>query len=269
VSRGSAPAKPAHLGSVYGAQFDDEAVARSYATRPPYPAEVFEILDGLQPAGPRSVLDLGCGTGDVALGLVGRAGQIVGVDRSAAMLRVARGRHGGGHPSLAWHQVAAEDFAFDGPYSLVVAGESLHWMDWDTVLPSFAAALELDGFLALISRKEHEVPWGDSLKPVYSRYSTNQDYRPYDMIHHLESRGLFRTVGKWESELVPFVQPIEEYIEGLHSMSSFSRERMDPAAIGAFDDEVRAILLAHADENSILHMEIVGSVEWGTPLSGP
>jgi hypothetical protein len=75
-------------------------------------------------------------------------------------------------------------------------------------------------------------------------------------------------VGKWESEPIPFAQPVEDYIEALHSMSGFARERMDPAAISVFDEEVRAILLAHADTDGILHMRIVGSVEWGTPLTG-
>jgi len=261
--------KPAFLGPHVASAFQDPSVIAAYPRRAPYPESLFQKLGELLIGPSHTVLDVGTGTGAVARRLAPYVERVDAVDWSAGMIALAKQLPGGDDPCIRWIQGRVEEVALDPPYSLVTAGESLHWMDWDTVLPSFAAALELDGFLALISRKEHEVPWGDSLKPVYSRYSTNQDYRPYDMIHHLESRGLFRTVGKWESELVPFVQPIEEYIEGLHSMSSFSRERMDPAAIGAFDDEVRAILLAHADENSILHMEIVGSVEWGTPLSGP
>jgi hypothetical protein len=141
-------------------------------------------------------------------------------------------------------------------------------MDWDSILPRFATLLEPDASLAILTRAPHGIPWREPLKPVFRRYSNISDWRPYNVIEELESRGLFRKAGKWESEPVPFAQPVADYIEGLHSMSGFARERMDPAAISAFDDEVRAILLAHADVDGILHMQVVGSVEWGTPLAG-
>jgi hypothetical protein len=63
--------KPAHLGPVYGAQFQDRSVADAYAARPPYPPEFFDIVESLlPPAGsePRRILELGCGTGDNVIG---------------------------------------------------------------------------------------------------------------------------------------------------------------------------------------------------------
>ena len=44
------------------------------------------------PPGPRFVLDLGCGTGEVALGLLERVDRVDAVDPSSATLRVARAR---------------------------------------------------------------------------------------------------------------------------------------------------------------------------------
>ena len=161
-----------------------------------------------------------------------------------------------------------EEVTLDPPYDLITAGGSLHWMDWSAVLPRFAAALEPGAFLAIVDRHEHEPPWREAFKPVYRRYSTNQDWRPYDLVQELESRGLFRKVGKWESDPVPFAQQVEDYIEALHSMSGFARERMDQGAASAFDGAARAILLAHADTGGKLHMSIVGAIEWGTPLAG-
>jgi len=87
--------KPAHLGPAYGAQFHDESVARAYAARPPYPRELFEWLSELQrPRGGR-ILELGCGTGDLTLGLSARAERVDAVEPSAAMLAVARPPHSG------------------------------------------------------------------------------------------------------------------------------------------------------------------------------
>jgi ubiquinone/menaquinone biosynthesis C-methylase UbiE len=260
--------KPAFLGPHVASAFQEASVIEAYPYRAPYPESLFQKLAELLTGPSRAVLDVGTGPGDVARRLAPYVERVDAVDWSAGMIALAQQLPGGDDPRIHWTQGRAEEVALDPPYGLITAGESLHWMDWDAVLPRFAAALEPEGFLALVSRKEHETSWGDSLKPIYKRYSTNQDYQPYDMIHHLESRALFRSVGKWESEPILFAQPVEDYIEGLHSMSSFSRERMDSATVQTFDDEVRAILLPYADEQGILHMQIVGNVEWGTPLAG-
>jgi ubiquinone/menaquinone biosynthesis C-methylase UbiE len=259
--------KPDFLGPQVASAFQEASVVAAYPRRAPYPESLFQKLAELLTGPSRAVLDVGTGTGDVARRLALYVDRVDAVDWSAGMIALARQLPGGDDPRIRWIQGRAEEVALDPPYGLIIAGESLHWMDWSLVLPRFAAALESGGFLALVSRREHESPWGDSLKPLYRRYSTNQTYRPYDMIHHLESRGLFRTVDKWRSEPIPFNQPIDDYIEGLHSMSSFARERMDPAAFSAFDEGVRAILLTHADADGVFHMRIVGNVEWGTPLT--
>jgi methylase of polypeptide subunit release factors len=61
--------KPKHFQPEYGRQFQDESVAAVYCKRPPYPAEVFDILEGLMATGPKRVLDLGSGTGEFAIPL--------------------------------------------------------------------------------------------------------------------------------------------------------------------------------------------------------
>ncbi len=44
--------KPKHLGPEYAAQFADRSVVTAYRHRPPYPAEVFDVLAGLIAATP-------------------------------------------------------------------------------------------------------------------------------------------------------------------------------------------------------------------------
>ena len=265
MSAARAVAKPAHLGPAYGAQFEDETVARTYAARPPYPAEVFEILDGLQPRGPRSVLDLGCGTGDVALGLVGRAERITGIDRSEAMLRIARSRRGGAHPSLAWQCVAAEAFAYPGPYSLVVAGESLPWMDWDCVLPRIAASLGPTATLAMVEgRVLADVPWAAELEDLIPRYSTNREYRPYDLVVELAERGLFREAGRRTTTPVACAQSIDTYVESFHTRNGLSRERMGPAAAAELDARLRRLVAPHCPDG-MARGRVASRVVWGQP----
>jgi SAM-dependent methyltransferase len=56
--------------------------------------ELVGVIEAWAPVEGRAVLDYGCGIGRVAIALAGRAGRVVGVDLSAAMVEQARGRVG-------------------------------------------------------------------------------------------------------------------------------------------------------------------------------
>ena len=142
--------KPNHLGPAYAAQFTDPSVVAAYHLRPPCPAEVFAILDCLILGAPRVVLDLGTGTGEIARQFVTRVDQIDAVDPSVGMLARAEQLPGGEDPRIAWLCHRAEDAPLGGPYALVTAGASLHWMEWDVVLPRRRSVLSPSGMLAII-----------------------------------------------------------------------------------------------------------------------
>jgi ubiquinone/menaquinone biosynthesis C-methylase UbiE len=260
--------KPAFLRPQVASAFQEASVIGAYPRRAPYPESLFHKLAELIAGPSGAVLDVGTGPGDIARRLAPYVERVDAVDWSAGIIALGQRLRGGHDPRIRWIQGRIEEVALDPLYGLITAGESLHWMDWSAILPRFAAALEPGGFLAIVNRDEQSIPWREAFTPIIRQYSTNQDYRPYDMIQGLEARGLFRKTGTWRSEPFAFAQPVEEYIEALHAMSSFSRERMDPTAISAFDDKARTILLAHADTDGILHMRIMGSIEWGTPLTG-
>jgi SAM-dependent methyltransferase len=258
-------AKPAHLAPHYGAQFESERVARAYRTRPPYPAELFDVLLKLQPATPRVVLDLGCGTGDVALGLAASVDFVDAVDPSEAMLRIGLAREGSDRANLCWTCASAENFAFRGPYSLVVASESLHWMDWAVVLPKIAAALRPGAFLTLAEgRSLSDVPWSADLAPLIARYSTNRDFRPYDLVTELTRRGLFREIGRHRTSPSSFAQSIDDYVESFHTRNGFSRERMTAKAASEFDELLRRAVLRHCADETV-RGETRANLVWGIP----
>lgn len=79
------------------------------------------LVAALGAAGRGRALDLGCGTGDVALLLAERGARVVGADPSRGMLRLARAKA----PRLAWVQADALHLpfkagAFDGSTSAFV-----------------------------------------------------------------------------------------------------------------------------------------------------
>jgi ubiquinone/menaquinone biosynthesis C-methylase UbiE len=73
---------------------------------------VWRRVDPLFPSGAK-VLDLGCGTGDDALHLIGNGVEVFGIDASAGMIRVARQR-GVVARVLAMEEIGQIDECFDG-----------------------------------------------------------------------------------------------------------------------------------------------------------
>jgi trans-aconitate methyltransferase len=256
--------KPKHLLPEYGKQFQDRSIVDAYHHRPPYPAEVFDILAGLIHSKPRRVLDVGCGTGYIARNLVDRVEEIDAVDFSRNMIEMGKILPNGDNPHLHWLFGPVEEVELNPPYALVTAGESLHWMDWNVVLPRFHRMLMTGGYLAIIQHDNLPDSWVTMLSEIIPRYTTNKDYYPYDMIEALERHNLFKKVGEKTIAPVPFVQSIDDYIESFHSRNGFSRDRMSPEQAAGFDQEARRILLeSHSD--GVLTMHVVANIVWGIP----
>jgi trans-aconitate methyltransferase len=108
-------------------RWHDLDAAESYRYRPSYPAETFEMLDSLIPDGPRAVLDVGCGTGNVTRPLAARVERVDAVDFAPEMVAVAQTLPGGDSPNIRWQVARAEDAVLTPPYALVVGGASFHW----------------------------------------------------------------------------------------------------------------------------------------------
>jgi SAM-dependent methyltransferase len=267
--------KPTHLSAEYGAWFKDPLVVAAYPSRPPYPAAVIQALRALAVDAPRAVLDVGCGTGDLARRLAPLVERVDAVDFSAGM--IARGRRlaGGDAPNLRWIEASVEDAPLEPPYALVTAGESLHWMEWDRVLPRLAGALTPNGTLALANRDwDGPPPLRERLRPIFARYSPVRDYAPVDLVDELGRRGLFRKLGEQRCGPEPWLPSVDEYLECRHSQRGFSRTHMGRAAVEAFDAAVRATLDELAEDGTIerradgrLALSVSATVVWGQPLA--
>ena len=258
--------KPRHLGPDYGAQWQDAGMAKAYRYRPPYDEETLDLLIGLQPAGCEgAVLDVGCGTGDLARPLAARGLQVDAIDASAAMVDVGRALPGGLHSDLQWHVAPMETAPLAGPYALAVAGESIHWMNWDRVFPRLAETLAPDAALAIVERLAAPQPWEQELGVLIARYSTNQEYAPFDLVAGLDERGFFEPLGTHRTRSLPWTQPREAFIESIHSRNGFSRVRMGVSA-AIFDAAVRDLLMRHGVDDD-LTLDAFAEISWGRPRS--
>lgn len=266
--------KPKHWQPEYGAWFQDAGIVAAYPNRPPYPPETFTILTGLlAPDTPRAVLDVGCGTGDLARRLTPLVERVDAVDLSAGMIARGQGLPGGDNPRIRWLHAAAEDAPLTPPYALITAGESIHWMQWDILMPRLAAALAPGGALAIVERDWEGPPalWA-RMVPLFRRYAANKHFLPSDIIAELESRGLFRKTGEQRTEPAPWRPTVEEYIACRHSQNSFSHERMPLGEADALDAAIREALRetvaegAVAERDGRLELAVTAMVVWGEPL---
>jgi SAM-dependent methyltransferase len=244
-------------------QLDD--VVENYHLRSPYPSTLAPFLLALAVTPGAAVLELGCGTGEITVALAQHVERIDAIDVSRQMIEKGRSMPGGDHAAIRWIVGRAEDAPLDGPYGLAVAGKSLHWMDWDIVLPRLAGALAPGAVLA-IAVSIDPPPWAEDLHPLISRYSAIQNWENADLIGLLEGRGVFKRLGEKQFEAEPYQRTVEEYIDGLHATSGLARERMGPDNARVFDEEVRALAAPHAVDG-VLELAAGAEVAWGRPLS--
>lgn len=136
------------------------AVAEYYAEfRRGYPSEVFDALQELFELSKADVvLDLGCGTGQLALPFASRVRSVVGVDPEPDMLRLASVAAGDqGIRNAAWILGADTDVpalgALMGEQSLAltVIGQALHWMQHEELFRAVSPLLRAGGGIAVIS----------------------------------------------------------------------------------------------------------------------
>ena len=121
--------------------------AQAYDTyRPGYPPAIYEkIFSALAPPY-RSALDLGCGTGKFAHGLLDRFEQVIGLEPDAQM--AARLREN--EPRVVVRTETAESAHFDAAsIDLVTTAHALHWMEPAIVLARVTEWLRPAGIFAV------------------------------------------------------------------------------------------------------------------------
>jgi SAM-dependent methyltransferase len=211
------------------------------------------------------VLELGAGTGEISIPLAGLVDRVTAVEPSAAMLEVARAQPG--FEQVDWFRTSAEDFDYDDEYGLIVCAQCLGWMDWGTVFPGMTTCLHPKGSLVIVEQNELSDPrWQHDLRALISRYSTNQDFAPFDLVEGLIARRLFVPAGSRETLPMPFKQLIDDFVDSIHARNGFSRDRMSPAASAEFDEAVRNLLLRHHPDGEI-QGKIRATITWGDPMA--
>jgi SAM-dependent methyltransferase len=247
-----------------GQAFENADVVRNYKHRRPYPPEVFQILEGLL-VEPRTVLDAGCGTGGLTVGLARFAARVDAVDPSTAMLQEAHWLPGGDDARIRWILGVAESAPLDPPYGLITAGQSIHWMDPEVVMPRFRDALAPGGFLAIVDTESLYAPqvWRTEILALIQKFSPVKHHvGAIEFVQALVDSGRFVQEGESAAAPVEYEQSVDDYMAMLASTSSLSWTTLGNRA-GDFDDEARTIFARH--RMTTIRAELLAAVFWGRP----
>lgn len=235
--------------------------------RLPYPPELLNFISlAFALDGTGRLLDLGCGTGQLAIPLSTRFQEVVGVDVSHEMLEEARHQAAqAGADNITWLEMPAEAVSPAlGEFKLVTLGSSFHWMDRDAVLQRCYDLLMPEGGVAILGMQSFwnsPEPWalavvnlvrrwlgearraGDGVFPNHERFEETVARSPFQRV----KQGELRFNHQWGVDAV---------IGHLYSTSYCHRtwlgERVD-----AFEGELRAALQEQMKQASTLSQDIV------------
>jgi SAM-dependent methyltransferase len=197
--------------------------------RPSYPSA---MVDELVARSPRTVLDVGCGTGIAGRLFAGRGCAVVGVEPDGRMAAVARG-HG-----LAVEGGTFEDWRSEGrTFDLLVCGQAWHWVHPESGPLKAAQVVRGGGQVALFwNQGRHDADVGPALEGVYQRVAP--DLEKYSILLRNLGRERFEETAASLAATGAFEDPHvtsylwrrtyrrDEWIE--HLMTHSDHRTMDP-----------------------------------------
>jgi SAM-dependent methyltransferase len=246
-------------------------MAENYRFRPPYPTEVYTTLIELMRGHPRIILDAGCGTGKITLGLIDHLDRADAVDSSDPMLRVARSSPAAASPKIRWVHDTIEKAPLDPPYGLIVAASSIHWMDLDRTLPRFADALDEGAMLAVLDGDAPvDAPWGrEETAFMIDFVAALEGQRPKwwktvreRFAEPVLTHPMFEQQGHRITAPVSFTQSVADYLRCQHSRATWSEDQLGAKASAEFDSAMTAILNRYA-RDGMLTFNVQTRIEWG------
>ena len=146
-----------------------DSVAELYEeSRPGYPSGIVEFVVATAGLGAGStVLEVGCGTGQLTKSLAGLGLDLTAIDIGPSMIDCARRRLGGS--AVSFQATSFEEFtAVAGSFDLIVSATAFHWVDPEIRFPKAARLLRPAGWLALLSTGErYDDPFGAALGEMW------------------------------------------------------------------------------------------------------
>ncbi|MFE9328555.1 class I SAM-dependent methyltransferase [Nocardia sp. NPDC052278] len=245
--------------------------------RPAYPQPLFDDL--LNQVGEGGILvDLACGTGEIAIPLHTRFAHVHAVDLEPDMIEVGRAKaERAGATNITWSTGPAEDLAVTEPAQLVTIGNAFHRLDRPLIAERARQWLAPGGCLAILGSStpwSGTEPWqavavdvvarwsGEPGRPASASQATAENTAPARRTHEevLQEAG-FGDVAEYRFP-TPHAWTVDDFLGFLWSTSYTARIRQDPTLAEEFEKDLRARLLECEPSGqlreSIAHYYVLG-----------
>lgn len=146
--------------------------------RPNIPKKVVDVIIKHFDAGPNDrILDIGCGTGQVALAMDGKCKEMVCMDPDPEMIKTAKKATKNSQIKLIWINSRAEDLKKFrqkiGIFKVATISRTFHWIDQEQVLSDLNDLIDKDGGVAIFSDRSiwtGQEDWQQIAKKIVQKY---------------------------------------------------------------------------------------------------
>ncbi len=244
--------------------------------RPGLPEEVINIIVrhfNIKPSD--RILDIGCGSGQVAFAMDGKCGEMVCLDPDPEMLRWAKKATKHCRTKLIWLNYGSEDLGKIkekfSTFKLATICRAFHWMNQEQLLNDLDDLIEQDGGVAIFSDRvlwSGDEEWQQTVKKVVQKYlgeerhAGKEKFKESDELwENILARSVFRFIKIHD---VPIVRSWDvESIIGYAFSTSYAAPYLFGDQLDRFKEETKNILLSVNQkgvfqENAVWHL-VLGS----------
>jgi len=146
--------------------------------RPGIPKKVINVIIrhfGIRPSD--RILDIGCGTGQVALAMENKCGEMLCLDSDLEMLKQAKKATKNSQMKLTWINCDAKDLGgnkrISGTFKVATICRAFHWMNQKQVLKDLNDLIDDDGGIAILgdgSFWNGKEKWQRAVKKIIQKY---------------------------------------------------------------------------------------------------
>jgi ubiquinone/menaquinone biosynthesis C-methylase UbiE len=240
--------------------------------RPPIPREVISIIvKYFDIKSTDRILDIGCGTGQVALAMDGKCKEIVCLDSDPEMIKWAKRVTKGCKTKLTWINCQAEDLGKLrkelGSFKVAISSRAFHRMNQKKVLKALDGLIEEDGGVALFSDRVlwgGNEEWQQTIKQIIQKYLGEKKCAGRKLNEPWENvlaRSVFRFI---KTHDVPIVRSWDvESIIGYVLSTAFAAPYLFGNQLDKFKEELKNALLS-INQKGIFEENAVWSIVLGS-----